>query len=94
MQIALRIGEVYKTCYSGLAYHNSFNMISETSTMRLPSEIVYEILSYQFKDLMSNDHSATSEKYHSNIKTFLGSNSTVNRTFHALFYAEYSFIDI
>lgn len=57
-------------------------MISETSTMRLPSEIVYEILSYQFKDLMSNDHSATSEKYHSNIKTFLGSNSTVNRTFH------------
>lgn len=52
------------------------------NTMRLPSEIVYEILSYQFRDLMSNDYSATSEKYHSNLKTFLGSNSTVNRTFN------------
>lgn len=56
-------------------------MVSETSSLRVPPEIVYEILSYQFRDLMSNDHPSTSEKYHSNIKTFLSSNSTVNKTF-------------
>ncbi|AET40535.1 Lug1p Ecym_6144 [Eremothecium cymbalariae DBVPG len=51
-------------------------------SLQLPPEIVYEILSYQFRDLMSNDHPPSSEKFHSNLKIFLRSNSTVNRTFN------------
>lgn len=49
---------------------------------KIPPEIVYEILSYQFKDLMSNDHPSNSEKYHANIRAFLTSNATVNMTFN------------
>ncbi|AGO13521.1 AaceriACL192Cp [[Ashbya] aceris (nom. inval.)] len=49
---------------------------------QLPPEIVYEILSYQFRDLMSNDHPPSSEKYHNNLRMFLRSNATVNKTFN------------
>ncbi|AMD21828.1 HFL028Cp [Eremothecium sinecaudum] len=53
-----------------------------THFRQLPAEIVYEILSRQFRDLMSNDHPPSSEKYHSNLKIFLKSNSTVNKIFY------------
>ncbi|QLG70921.1 hypothetical protein HG535_0A08680 [Zygotorulaspora mrakii] len=48
----------------------------------LPAEIVYQILSFQFMDLMSNDHPGNSEKFNENLRTFIRSNLTVNRTFH------------
>lgn len=48
----------------------------------VPPEIVYMILTYQFRDFMRNDHPGSAEKYHENILTFLRSNLTVNRTFY------------
>lgn len=50
--------------------------------MMLPPEIVYEVLTYQFQDLMSNDHPNNPEKFHSNLRIFLRSNLTVNKTFY------------
>lgn len=48
----------------------------------LPPEIVYQVLTFQFRDLMSNDHPGNSEKFNENFRTFLRSNLTVNRTFY------------
>ncbi|CCD22496.1 Lug1p NDAI_0A03390 [Naumovozyma dairenensis CBS 421] len=48
----------------------------------IPPEIVYQILTYQFNDFMNNDHPGTSEKFHENIRNFLRSNLTVNKTFY------------
>lgn len=48
----------------------------------IPPEIVYEILTYQFRDYMSNDHPCTSEKFNENLRNFLQSNLTVNKTFY------------
>ncbi|CEP63663.1 Lug1p LALA0_S08e07756g [Lachancea lanzarotensis] len=50
--------------------------------MILPPEIVYEVLTFQFYDLMSNDHPSTPEKFYSNLRIFLRSNLTVNKTFY------------
>ncbi|SCU77505.1 LAFA_0A02014g1_1 [Lachancea sp. 'fantastica'] len=50
--------------------------------MILPPEIVYEVLTFQFYDLMSNDHPSSPEKFYSNLRIFLRSNLTVNRTFY------------
>ncbi|SCU90579.1 LANO_0D09252g1_1 [Lachancea nothofagi CBS 11611] len=50
--------------------------------MILPPEIVYQVLTYQFYDLMSNDHPSSPEKFHSNLRIFLRSNLTVNKTFY------------
>ena len=33
----------------------------------IPPEIIYEILTYQFKDYMSNDYPPTSEKFNENL---------------------------
>lgn len=48
----------------------------------VPPEIVYEILTYQFRDYMSNDQPSTSEKFNENLRNFLRSNLTVNKTFY------------
>ena len=48
----------------------------------IPPEIIYEILTYQFKDYMSNDYPPTSEKFNENLRNFLRSNLTVNKTFY------------
>lgn len=48
----------------------------------IPPEIVYQILTYQFRDFMSNDHPNSPEKYNENLKTFLRSNLTVNKNFY------------
>lgn len=48
----------------------------------IPPEIVYEILTYQFKDYMSNDYPPTSEKFNENLRNFVRSNLTVNKTFY------------
>lgn len=48
----------------------------------IPPEIVYQILTYQFRDLMSNDHPGNAEKFNENFRTFLRSNLTVNKTFY------------
>lgn len=48
----------------------------------IPPEIVYEILTYQFRDYMSNDYPPTSEKFNENLKNFVRSNLTVNKTFY------------
>ncbi|CCK69007.1 Lug1p KNAG_0B05750 [Huiozyma naganishii CBS 8797] len=48
----------------------------------IPPEIVYEVLTYQFKDYMSNDYPPTSEKFNENLRNFLKSNLTVNKTFY------------
>ena len=48
----------------------------------VPPEIVYEILTYQFRDYMSNDQPSTSEKFNENLRNFLRSNLTVDKTFY------------
>ena len=48
----------------------------------IPPEIVYEILTYQFKDFMNNDQPSTSEKFNENLRNFVRSNLTVNKTFY------------
>ncbi|SCU80605.1 LAMI_0B03114g1_1 [Lachancea mirantina] len=48
----------------------------------LPPEIIYQILSHQFHDIMSNDYPSGPEKFSSNIQIFLRSNLTVNKTFY------------
>lgn len=48
----------------------------------VPPEIVYEILTYQFRDYMNNDQPSTSEKFNENLRNFLRSNLTVNKTFY------------
>ncbi|SCU83283.1 LADA_0C10550g1_1 [Lachancea dasiensis] len=50
--------------------------------MILPPEVVYQVLSYQFYDLMANDQPSNPEKFHSNLRIFLRSNLTVNKTFY------------
>ncbi|SCU78899.1 LAME_0A06326g1_1 [Lachancea meyersii CBS 8951] len=50
--------------------------------MILPPEIVYEVLTFQFYDLMSNNHPSSPEKFYSNLRIFLRSNLTVNKTFY------------
>lgn len=47
----------------------------------IPPEIVYQILTYQFRDLLRNDHPGTAEKFNENLATFVKSNLTVNKTF-------------
>ncbi|CCF56066.1 hypothetical protein KAFR_0A06310 [Kazachstania africana CBS 2517] len=56
--------------------------IETTKTSNIPPEIVYEILTYQFRDYMSNDQPSTSEKFNENLRNFLRSNLTVNKTFY------------
>ncbi|EDO15974.1 hypothetical protein Kpol_499p2 [Vanderwaltozyma polyspora DSM 70294] len=48
----------------------------------IPPEIIYQILTYQFRDFMSNDYPNSPEKYNENLKTFLRSNLTVNKWFY------------
>ncbi|SMN22646.1 similar to Saccharomyces cerevisiae YLR352W Putative protein of unknown function with similarity to F-box proteins [Maudiozyma saulgeensis] len=48
----------------------------------VPPEIVYEILTYQFRDYMNNDQPSTSEKFNENLRNFIRSNLTVNKTFY------------
>lgn len=60
-------------------YRNDMKLeLSQT----IPPEIIYEILTYQFKDYMSNDYPPTSEKFNENLRNFLRSNLTVNKTFY------------
>lgn len=47
----------------------------------VPPEIVYQILTFQFRDLMSNDYPGNPEKFTENFRTFVRSNLTVNKTF-------------
>lgn len=61
--------------------HQKTHQMSDNKVMKLPPEIVYEILSYQFRDLMSSDHPANAERFQSNLRTFLKSNLEVNKTF-------------
>lgn len=55
--------------------------LSGHSMGTIPPEIVYEILTYQFRDLLRNDHPGTAEKFNENLATFVKSNLTVNKTF-------------
>ncbi|CAI4035253.1 hypothetical protein SMKI_12G4030 [Saccharomyces mikatae IFO 1815] len=57
--------------------------ISPTQSLEgsIPPEIVYQILTYQFRDLLRNDHPGTAEKFNENLTTFVKSNLTVNKTF-------------
>lgn len=59
-------------------YKHTIFELSQT----IPPEIIYEILTYQFKDYMSNDYPPTSEKFNENLRNFLRSNLTVNKTFY------------
>ncbi|SJM81873.1 probable F-box protein YLR352W [Zygosaccharomyces bailii] len=49
--------------------------------MPWPPEILYQILTYQFRDLMSNDYPGNAEKFNENFRTFIKSNLTVNKAF-------------
>lgn len=49
--------------------------------MTWPPEILYQILSYQFRDLMSSDYPGNAEKFNENFRTFIKSNLTVNKAF-------------
>ncbi|CCH58631.1 hypothetical protein TBLA_0A08420 [Henningerozyma blattae CBS 6284] len=48
----------------------------------IPPEIVYQILTYQFRDFMNNDYPNSPEKFNENLRTFLRSNLTVSKTFY------------
>lgn len=48
----------------------------------IPPEIIYQILTYQFRDFMLNDYPTSPEKFNENLRIFLRSNSTVNKTFY------------
>ncbi|QLQ78396.1 hypothetical protein HG537_0A06430 [Torulaspora globosa] len=52
------------------------------SSRMIPPEIVYQILTFQFRDLMSNDYPGNPEKFTENFRTFVRSNLTVNKTFY------------
>lgn len=54
----------------------------DSSTTVIPPEIAYQILTFQFRDLMSNDHPGNAEKFTENFRTFVRSNLTVNKTFY------------
>lgn len=57
--------------------------VAYDSTPRVvPPEIAYQILTFQFRDLMSNDHPGNAEKFTENFRTFVRSNLTVNKTFY------------
>lgn len=64
----------------GIPAHNNNRRLELSQT--IPPEIIYEILTYQFKDYMSNDYPPTSEKFNENLRNFLRSNLTVNKTFY------------
>ncbi|GAV51980.1 hypothetical protein ZYGR_0AF04520 [Zygosaccharomyces rouxii] len=49
--------------------------------MSWPPEILYQILSYQFRDLMSSDYPNNAEKFNENFRTFISSNLIVNKAF-------------
>lgn len=55
---------------------------NDSKSRVIPPEIVYQILTFQFRDLMSNDHPGNPEKFTENFRTFVRSNLTVNRTFY------------
>ncbi|CCE64887.1 hypothetical protein TPHA_0J00640 [Tetrapisispora phaffii CBS 4417] len=48
----------------------------------IPPEIIYQILTYQFRDYMNNDHPNSPEKFNENLRMFLRSNLTVNKYFY------------
>lgn len=57
--------------------------VTDDSTPRvIPPEIAYQILTFQFRDLMSNDHPGNAEKFTENFRTFVRSNLSVNKTFY------------
>lgn len=59
----------------------SKTLSSQSLGAAIPPEIVYQILTYQFRDLLRNDHPGTAEKFNENLTTFVKSNLTVNKTF-------------